>query len=150
MEKQTNYITLATTDNSGIFDQSKEFVKYGTGKIKTLFYNEELNNLIVVNTHQSSNAADAIGFVVGKRFDYLSQVLRNEKNVIAVITKVEGETSDYVISYDFENPKELLALDSAKQVIEAFRKKSLPVYSYKCIEIKNGEACPISFEEKVE
>lgn len=152
MKKTNSYITLATNPNENLFDENKPFVKYGSGERKALYHNEELNNLIIVNTHKGSSVSDAVGYVVGERWTHLSEVLTTEANVVVEISKVEGTTSDYIINYDFENPAELLSLKTVHEVIKRFHEKSRPkcgYYSNKCMEFINGTLAPIVFEERL-
>ncbi|WP_045522736.1 hypothetical protein [Neobacillus niacini] len=154
-------------NQEGQFDENVLFEQKGRGKTKTMFWNRDLNNVIIIDGHKGSSVSDVIGYVVGDRFTYLSEVLHTRKNVVALISKVEGTTSDYIISYDFENPQEqILWQDTVHKAIKVFHDSvseklenvtSLPAdlpegylkniapyhgstYSYKTVEIMNGKA----------
>lgn len=129
------------------------FNKIGGNEKKSMYYNKELNNLLIVTTDEKAEIEaqdsdflmqqllngevdkeeieyfeldengkvivelddedfndtieDAIGFIVGDRWDRLCLVVEYIPNTTSLIHKPYHTTTDYIINYDI-NPKQLI------------------------------------------
>ncbi|MDG4850617.1 hypothetical protein [Peribacillus frigoritolerans] len=158
------------------------FNKIAGNDKKAMFYNEELNNLLIVTTDKKTEMQkmyaeelaeqlkngeieadevsfnehgeieielddedfndtieDALGFIVGDRWDDLCMVAEYAPNVTIEIHKPYHTTTDFTVNYDL-NPQDLLN-KALPEAIEAFD-KAVPdnVIGYKLIEVMNGKA----------
>lgn len=129
------------------------FKKIAGNEKKAMYYNEELNNLLIITTDEKAEIEaqdsefltqqllngevdedeieyyelnengkvivelddkdfkdtieDAVGFIVGNRWDYLCLAVEYSPNTVTLIHKPYHTTTDYIINYDL-NPKQLL------------------------------------------
>lgn len=173
--------------------EETEFNKIAGDSKKALYYNEELNNLLIITTdtkaeieaadsefftQQLQNGEieedeieyyqldengkviveqndedfndrieDAIGFIIGDRWNGLCAAAEYAKNTTILIHKPYHTTTDFTVNYDL-NPKELLN-KTVNEAIETFEKVvpenqneegRIIARSFKLVEIMGGKA----------
>ncbi|MEH7812089.1 hypothetical protein [Bacillus toyonensis] len=124
----------------------KPYVKLGSGKVKEIFYNKEMNNLMVFDPHRGSNVDEVLGYTTEKPYDFVMEKLNTETGIIVEWYKCEDTTSDYNIYYALD-----VASIAHKPFYEIMKilnaERSNEVTHYKFNEIRNGICAPASFIE---
>lgn len=111
----------------------------------TSFYNVDNNNMILFDTSDCDEITveSICNATVSKgAYDYLIDVLNNNKNILVYWSQVEGTTSDYTIYYDSDN--EALVNDEAdvSTTLEIIDKDCI---GYKFNEVRNKHQSKIKF-----
>ncbi|MDQ0976504.1 hypothetical protein QFZ31_006382 [Neobacillus niacini] len=160
------------------------FNKIAGNEKKAMYYNVELNNLLIVTTDEKAEEEkamsmsytelyqngeldedeieglefdengnviisldgedfndiieDAIGFIVGDRWDNLCEAAEYTTNTTILIHKPYHTTTDYIINYDL-NPSKLKTL-SVAEAIKDFEQSLPELIGYKTIEVMKGKA----------
>lgn len=117
---------------------NKLYQKVNKSKRRELFYNSELNNLIVFLPWNKETDTNSIcNGIRNKPYDYLINELNKNKGLVVLWSQVEGTSSDYRIYYDLE-PSELIHKSYKEIVNTLFNQPNND--SCKYVEVKNGVA----------
>ena len=101
----------------------------------TSFYNSDNNNMILFDTNDSDEiTVESIcnSTVSYGAYEYLIDVLNNNKDILVYWSQVEGTTSDYTIYYNSDNES---LIDETLELPEALKVDNFT--SYKFNEVKN-------------
>jgi hypothetical protein len=110
------------------------FYKMDKNRKYSVYYEPINNNLIVFNPYDDCTIDDVCNATVSEgAYEYLIDVLNNEKSVLVNWSEVSGTTSDYIIYYDL-NITELKG-KSHKEIMNLLPEGRL---SYKFTEFRNG------------
>ncbi|MEM4994745.1 hypothetical protein WKH56_19485 [Priestia sp. SB1] len=115
----------------------KEYIELKKAGRKHTFYNEELNNLIVINPDDKGETITDVVNATVNGYDQLVEMLNTKSNLVIEWYKVVGTTSDYAIYEDF-NAEELKELTPAK-IIKQFESRLIEPLSYKFAKVKDGK-----------
>ena len=121
------------------FDGEEEFT-YKTEERYRWYFNEENNNSIMFSEYRYedeehlSDVSLIPNYISESAYNYICNVLNNNKNITVVWSQVYGTTSDYIIIYDN------IDIKSKKEVDEYIKNAKMQSKdsSYKYTEIKNG------------
>lgn len=165
--------------------QGTVFNKIAGNEKKAMYYNEELNNLLIVTTDEKAEIEaqdsefltqellngevdeedieyyqldengkvivemddeefndtieDAIGFIVGERWDDLCLVAEYISNTVTLIHKPYHTTTDYIINYDLD-PRAFIIKPIAEAIENFYAQLPEEMIAYKTIEVINGVA----------
>ncbi|MCU4956907.1 hypothetical protein OB990_11985 [Bacillus cereus] len=124
----------------------KPYVKLGSGKVKEIFYNKEMNNLMVFDPHRGSNVDEVLGYTTEKPYDFVMGKLNTETGIIVEWYKCEDTTSDYNLYYGLD--VESISRKPFYEIMKTLNaERSNEATSYKFNEIRNGTCTPASFIE---
>ncbi|MFZ7823878.1 hypothetical protein ACO1DI_12430 [Priestia sp. 40] len=127
--------------------EGTEFNQIAVDGENAVYYNGELNNLIIVRTDATDGASnknndtieEVFGYLVGNRFEDFCMSAEYFSNCTILVHKPWHTTTDFVANYDL-NPKMLLSPNrSVKGYTRAFNKACPELLPYKLIEIMNGK-----------
>ncbi|WP_281976066.1 hypothetical protein [Halobacillus litoralis] len=122
----------------------KPYVKLGSGKVKEVFYNEDMNNLMVFDPHRDSNVDEVLGYTAEEHYDFLMDKLNFEQGIIVEWYKCEDATSDYNIHYGLDVKS--IAFKPFYEILKVLEESRGSItLSFKFNEIKDGVITPISF-----
>lgn len=125
--------------------EGTEFNQIAVDGENAVYYNGELNNLIIVRTDATDGASnknndtieEVFGYLVGDRFEDFCMSAEYFNNSTIWVHKPWHTTTDFVANYDL-NPKTLLSPNrSVKGYTRAFNKACPELIPYKLIEIMN-------------
>lgn len=128
--------------------EGTEFNQIAVDGENAVYYNDELNNLIIVRTDATDGALnknndtieEVFGYLVGDRFEDFCASAEYFINSTILVHKPWHTTTDFVANYDL-NPKALLSPNrSVKGYTRAFNKACPELIPYKSIEIMSGKA----------
>lgn len=129
--------------------EGTEFNQIAVDGENAVYYNGELNNLIIVRTDaineetlrkNDDTIEDVFGYLVGDRFEDFCISAECFINSTICVHKPWHTTTDFVANYDL-NPKTLLSPNrSVKGYTRAFNKACPELIPYKLIEIMGGNA----------
>lgn len=128
--------------------EGTEFNQIAVDGENAVYYNDELNNLIIVRTDAINDETlsknddtieDVFGYLVRDRFDKFCASAEYFNDSTILVHKPWHTTTDFVANYDL-NPKTLLLPNrSVKGYTRAFNKACPELIPYKLIEIMNGK-----------
>ncbi|WP_027956347.1 hypothetical protein [Halobacillus kuroshimensis] len=122
----------------------KPYVKLGSGKVKEVFYNKDMNNLMVFDPHRGSNVGEVLGYTKEEPYTFLMEKLNSEKGIIVEWYKCDHTTSDYNIYYGLD--VETIASKPFYEALNTLKESRGNTAScYKFNEIKDGVVVPASF-----
>ncbi|TPF18110.1 hypothetical protein [Priestia megaterium] len=115
----------------------KEYIELKKVGRKHNFYNEELNNLIVINpVDKEDTIVDVVNATVNG-YDELIKILNTESNLVIEWYKVVGTTSDYAIYEDFK--AEDLKFLTPSKIIKQLENHLTEPLKYKFAKVKDGK-----------
>ncbi|MEH7753639.1 hypothetical protein V7457_21300 [Bacillus toyonensis] len=125
----------------------KPYVKLGSGKVKEIFYNKEMNNLMVFDPHRGSNVDKVLGYTTERPYNFVMEKLNTETGIIVEWYKCESATSDYNIYYGLDVTS--IAHKPFYEILKILKKslRNNGVTNYKFNQIRNGICEPASFIE---
>ncbi|MBK0009904.1 hypothetical protein IAE23_25875 [Bacillus sp. S35] len=129
--------------------EGTEFNQIAVDRENAVYYNGELNNLIIVRTDAINDETlsknddtieDVFGYLVEDRFEDFCMSAEYFNNSTILVHKPWHTTTDFVANYDL-NPETLLSPNrSVKGFTRAFSKSCPELIPYKLIEIMGGKA----------
>lgn len=145
--EELNNLLIVTTDEKEEEEKamSKHYTElYKNGEldddeIEGLEFDENGNVFISLDGEDFNDTIEeAIGFIVGDRWDNLCLVVEYTPNTTTLIHKPYHTTTDYIINYDL-NPSKLKNLP-VTETIKAFEQSLPQLIGYKTIEVMKGKA----------
>lgn len=129
--------------------EGTEFNQIVANGENAVYYNDELNNLIIVRTDAINDETlnknddtieDVFGYLVGDRFEDFCVSAEYFRNSTILVHKPWHTTTDFVANYDL-NPKALFPFErSVKGFTRAFNKACPELVPFKLIEVMGGKA----------
>lgn len=121
------------------------FYCLGTNIYLTSFYNADNNNMILFDTSDCDEiTVESIcnSTVSNGAYDYLTNILNTNKNVLVYWSQIEGTTSDYIIYYDSDNEAIINDEVNVSKVLEI---TNSGCEGYKFTEVRNKKQSKINF-----
>ncbi|MGG0287199.1 hypothetical protein ABEY41_19170 [Peribacillus butanolivorans] len=132
-----------------LIHEGTEFNQIAVDGENAVYYNAELNNLIIVRTDtikdetlskNDDTIEDVFGYLVGDRWDDFCASAEYYNNATIFVHKPWHTTTDFIANYDLNPAKLLVPNRSVKGFTRAFRKVCPELMPYKLIEVMNGKA----------
>ncbi|MBU7593549.1 hypothetical protein [Metabacillus halosaccharovorans] len=135
--ERLNNLLIVTTDEKAevlkeLSEHYTELYKNGELDDDEVAFDENGNIAIDIDEDCSDTIEDAIGFIVGDRWDNLCLAVEYWPNTVTLIHKPYHTTTDYIINYDL-NPKQLLdktiseAVDAVYESVPEFLENVEPL-----------------------
>jgi hypothetical protein len=129
--------------------EGTEFNQIAVDGENAVYYNAELNNLIIVRTDAINDEAliknddsieDVFNYLVGNRWEDFCASAEYFNNATIFVHKPWHTTTDFIANYDLNPAKLLMPNRSVKGFTRAFNKVCPELLGYKLIEVMGGKA----------